>query len=124
MNAAKHYIYKSRLKSSYFLLFNHLRNYKLGSLEIKNFQKNMQSKCVCHPKMPRIKNISYIMVGRYSLRYMFLLQLYLEVTSTKYLYKQIERKNRNGVISIVWNFRVWSWSMEAMEATFLVAAYK
>ena len=67
MNAAKHYIYKSRLKSSYFLLFNHLRNYKLGSLEIKNFQKNMQSKCVCHPKMPRIKLISYIMVGRYTL---------------------------------------------------------
>ena len=53
---------------------------------------------------------------------MFVLQLYLEITSTKYLYKQIERKNRNGVISIVWNFRVWS--MEAMEATFLVAAYK
>ena len=67
MNAAKHYIYKSKLKSSYFLLFNHLRNYKLGSLEIKNFQKNMQSKCVCHPKMPRIKFISYIMVGQYTL---------------------------------------------------------
>ena len=67
MNAAKHYIYKSRLKSSYFLLFNHLRNYKLGSLEIKNFQKNMQSKCVCHPKMPRIMFISDKMVGRYTL---------------------------------------------------------
>ena len=45
----------------------HKRNSELGSLEIENFQKNIQSKCVCHPKMPRINFISDLKVGRYTL---------------------------------------------------------
>ena len=67
MNAAQHYIIKSKQKVRSFLLFRKVEMAQQGSFEIKNFQKNLQSKCVCHPKIPRIIFISEKMVGRYTL---------------------------------------------------------
>ena len=49
------------------MLFRKVEMAQLGSFEIKNFQKNLQSKCFCHPKIPRIIFISEKMVGRYTL---------------------------------------------------------
>ena len=67
MNAAQHYIIKSKQKVRSFLWFRKVEMDHQGSFEIKNFQKNLQSKCICHPKIPRIIFISDKMVGRYTL---------------------------------------------------------